>query len=148
MQSPLLSSHLYLKVTFSCPVIVNLIWIEPLLRGHLSYKATISLPKGELLKQVWLAHTVTSIKQSSVFKGHLFSCPVIVNFIWIEPFLRDHLSYKATFSLPKGELLKQVWLAHVVTSIQQSFVFKGHLFLSCHSKFHMYWTSFKRPPVL
>jgi hypothetical protein len=23
-----------------------------------------------------------------------FSCPVIENFIWIEPLLRDHLSYK------------------------------------------------------
>ena len=26
---------------------------------------------------------------------------------------------------------------HEVTSIKQSPVFKGHLFLSCHSKFHM-----------
>ena len=33
-------------------------------------------------------HTVTCIKRSP------FSCPVIENFIWIEPFLRDH-----TFSL-------------------------------------------------
>jgi hypothetical protein len=38
-RSPLLSSHLY----FSYPVIENFIWIEPLLRGHLSYKATFSL---------------------------------------------------------------------------------------------------------
>ena len=41
--------HLYLAVTcikrspFSCPVIDNFIWIEPLLRGHLSYRATFSL---------------------------------------------------------------------------------------------------------
>jgi hypothetical protein len=28
---------------FSCPVIENFIWIEPLLRGHLSYKAICSL---------------------------------------------------------------------------------------------------------
>jgi hypothetical protein len=28
-----------------------------------------------------------------------FSCPVIGNVIWIEPHLRGHLSYKATFSL-------------------------------------------------
>jgi hypothetical protein len=46
------------------------------------------------------AHAVTSIKQSPVFKGHLFlSYPVIENFIWIEPLLRGHLSYNATFSL-------------------------------------------------
>jgi hypothetical protein len=32
------------------------------------------------------AHVVTSIKQSSVLKDHLFSCPVIENFIWIEHF--------------------------------------------------------------
>jgi len=45
MQSPLLGSHLYLMVTFSYPVIENFIRIEPLLRGHLSYKATFSLPQ-------------------------------------------------------------------------------------------------------
>jgi hypothetical protein len=28
-----------------------------------------------------------------------FSCPFIENFIWIEPLLRGHLSYKATFSV-------------------------------------------------
>ena len=39
------------------------------------------------------AHAVTCIKRSH------FSCPVIENFIWIEPLLRCHLSYKATFSL-------------------------------------------------
>ena len=39
-------------------------------------------------------------------------------------------------------------LALAVTSIKQSPVLKGHLFLSCHRTFHMNWTSFKRPPVL
>ena len=43
MQSPLLSSHLYLKVTFSWPVRDNFIWIGPLLRCHLSDMATFSL---------------------------------------------------------------------------------------------------------
>ena len=44
-----LCGHLYLAVTcikrspFPCPVIDNFIWIEPLLRGHLSYVATFSL---------------------------------------------------------------------------------------------------------
>jgi hypothetical protein len=39
----------------------------------------------------------TFIKQSSVLKGHFFSCTVIENFIWTEPLLEGHLSYKATF---------------------------------------------------
>ena len=38
------------------------------------------------------AHVVTSIKRSH------FSCPLIEHFIWIEPLLGGHLSYKATFS--------------------------------------------------
>jgi hypothetical protein len=38
--------YIYLQPIF-CPVIENFIWIEPLLRGHLSYKATFSL------SQVW-----------------------------------------------------------------------------------------------
>ena len=47
-------------------------------------------------------HVVTSIKQSP------FSCPVVDNFIWIEPLLRGHLSNKATFLCLKGVLLIQV----------------------------------------
>ena len=42
------------------------------------------------------AHAVTWIKKAP------YSCPVIENFIWIEPLLRGHLSYKATFSLFKS----------------------------------------------
>ena len=34
MWSPLLKCHLF------CPIVENFIWIKPLLRGHLSYKAT------------------------------------------------------------------------------------------------------------
>ena len=56
------------------------------------------------------AHTVTSIKQSPVLKGHHFSCPVIYNFILIEPLLRSCLSYKTTFLCPKCDLLIQVRL--------------------------------------
>ena len=42
--SPLLSSHLYYKRSpFSCPVIENFIWIEPVLRDLLSYEAYFSL---------------------------------------------------------------------------------------------------------
>jgi hypothetical protein len=43
MRSPLLSSHLSLEFTLTCPGIYIFLWIEPLLRGHLSYKATFSL---------------------------------------------------------------------------------------------------------
>ena len=39
------------------------------------------------------SHAVTCSKRSP------FPWPVIENFIWIEPLLRCHLSYKATFSL-------------------------------------------------
>jgi hypothetical protein len=45
------------------------------------------------LNTVKPAHMVTSIKRSH------FSCPITENFIWIEPILRGHLPYKATFSL-------------------------------------------------
>ena len=43
-------------------------------------------------------HVVTCIKRSP------FSCPVIENFIWIEPLLRGLLSYKATFFVPNVTL--------------------------------------------
>ena len=43
--------HLYyLKVTFFFPVIEKFIWIESLLIGNLSYKATFSLSQGRPLK--------------------------------------------------------------------------------------------------
>ena len=50
------------------------------------------------------AYVVTCIKMSDL------SCPVIESFVCIEPVLRGHLSYKATFSFfcPKGDLLIQV----------------------------------------
>jgi hypothetical protein len=58
IQSPLLSSHLYLEVTFSCPVIEKYILIEPLLRGHLSYKATFSSSqRGPLNTGLTIHHT-------------------------------------------------------------------------------------------
>ena len=40
-----------------------------------------------------LYQAVTCIERSP------FSCPVIENFIWIEPLLKGHLSYKTTFTL-------------------------------------------------
>ena len=55
MRSPLLSSHLYLKVTIFCLVIENFIYIKPLLRAQLSYIRPLFLcTKDDLLIQVWL----------------------------------------------------------------------------------------------
>jgi hypothetical protein len=41
-----------------------------------------------------------------------------------------------------------VKLAHIVNSIKQSPVLKGHLFLSCHRKFHFDLTFFDRSHVI
>jgi hypothetical protein len=46
------------------------------------------------------------------------------------------------------EIVTFVKPAHAVTTIKQSPVFKGYIFLSCHRKFHMNWTPFKTSPVL
>jgi hypothetical protein len=46
------------RSTFSCPIIENSIWIEPLLRGHLSYKISIFCPRGDPLTQAWLWITI------------------------------------------------------------------------------------------
>ena len=60
-------------------------------------------------------HAITSIKQS------LFSCPVIENFIGIEPILRGYLSYKATFSMSQSWPLNTV-LTVLVHIIQIKFI--------------------------
>ena len=54
MRSPLLSSHSYLKITLSFPVIESCMWIEPILKDHLSDKDTFFCLKGDLLIQIWL----------------------------------------------------------------------------------------------
>ena len=54
MWSLLLSNHLYLKVTFSCPVREDFIWTELLLRGHRYLRPLFLCPNGDLLIQVWL----------------------------------------------------------------------------------------------
>ena len=43
IHSLLLCSHLYFKITISCFVIAYFIWIEPLLKDRLSYRATFCL---------------------------------------------------------------------------------------------------------
>jgi hypothetical protein len=42
---------------------------------------------------------MTKMSRDFIFVIKNFSCPVVENFIWIEPLLRGHLFYKATFSL-------------------------------------------------
>jgi hypothetical protein len=64
------------------------------------------------LNTVKSAHVVTSIKQSP------FSC-LIENVMWIQPLLRGHLSYKATFSL------SQRWPLNTGSSIYVNSVLPG-----------------------
>jgi hypothetical protein len=60
ISSSLLSSHCIKRPPFSCPVIEHFIWIEPLLRGHLSNKATISL------SQWWPLNTGLTVQLNCV----------------------------------------------------------------------------------
>ena len=75
------------------------------------------------------AHAVTCIKRSP------FSCPVIENFIWIEPLLRGHLYSKVTFSLSQlwplntGLTISFYWLHLGI--FKMSFMFIIVLFF-CH----------------
>ena len=57
----------------------------------------------------------------------------------------NHLNHLATHSTSMQYTVKPI---HAVTSIKQSPVLKGHLFLFCRRTFKMNWTSFKRSPVL
>ena len=59
-QSPVLGDHLFL----TCTVIENFIWIEPLLRGHLSNKATFSLTQQWPLNTGFTVHTYTGDKHN------------------------------------------------------------------------------------
>ena len=63
MQSPLLSSQLYWKVTFFLSCIDIFIWIEPLLTGHLSYKATVSV------SQWWPLNTGLTVYSNELING-------------------------------------------------------------------------------
>ena len=51
--------------------------------------------------------------RSPLLKRLPLSCHVIENFIWNEPLLRDHLSYKATFSLSQKWPLNTGLTVHV-----------------------------------
>jgi hypothetical protein len=58
---------------FRTCILPNTLW--PLLPSELMYLYMI------MIDTVKPPHEVTSIKQSPVLKGHLFSCPVIEHFI-------------------------------------------------------------------
>ena len=47
---------------------------------------------------LYIIYTVKHVLAVTCIKRSPFSCPLIDNFIWIEPLLRGHLSYKVTFS--------------------------------------------------
>jgi hypothetical protein len=49
---------------FSCFITENFIWIEPLLRGHLSYKATFTLSQRRPLNTGLTVHACTEIKKT------------------------------------------------------------------------------------
>jgi hypothetical protein len=68
------SSHLYKAVTcirrshFSFAVIENFIWIKPILRGHLSYKATFSSSWG------WPLYTGLTIVNVTSYVISVINC--------------------------------------------------------------------------
>jgi len=86
------------------------------------------------------AHVVTSTKQSPIFKGSIF-CPVIENCIWIQPLLRDHLFYKATFSLSQRwqlhaglTVFDKLWMTcHVLTFIYSDVLICCYLYLTLYA---------------
>ena len=84
--------------------------------------------------------TNLQITYSEIFVRHLWIPSV--NLILVR-----HCSLIVHFqndtSLSHGPSRITVKPAHGVISIKQSPVFKGHIFLSCHRKFHMNWNTFK-----
>jgi hypothetical protein len=96
-----ISSLSHIKKFTSClpmPVIENFIWIEPLSRGHLPYKVTFSLSKGDLLTQVWLYLSKWRKCQNSMIFKHCCSL-----FIYNIPCYSYFLLYKK-FKIKKKEL--------------------------------------------
>ena len=66
---------------------------KPRIIGDVTIHPTAQVHPTAVVSTVKPAHKVTCIKRSP------FSCPLLENFKRIEPLLRGHLSYKATFSL-------------------------------------------------
>ena len=89
MWSPLLDNHLYWKVTFSCPVIENFIWIEPLSRCHLSYKVIFSLSQRWPLNTGLTVILFQTMIRRHIYKSNncLFLNPVCIYYVWCTVFL-------------------------------------------------------------
>ena len=66
---------------------------------HLFCSATYTDAINVCLETIHIIYTVKPAHAVTCIKRSPFSWPVIENFIWIEPLLRGHLSYKATFSV-------------------------------------------------
>jgi hypothetical protein len=66
---------------FPCPVTENYMWIEPLFKDQLSYKAMFLGPKSDLLIQIWL---YLDWKQKSQTNTESFCIYIMLTtFIWI-----------------------------------------------------------------
>jgi hypothetical protein len=62
-------------------------------RKHFPVLSSFMTYRRVLTRVTWMAPL------SNLLSSHLYSCHVIENYIWIEPLLIGHLSYKATFYL-------------------------------------------------
>jgi hypothetical protein len=72
--------------------------------------------------------------------GHL-SCPVIEHFIWIDPLLRSHLSERAIFLCPKGDLLTKVWLLGFFEIINTDFHMSNAYTIRYYYDIQKVWTA-------
>ena len=93
MRSPLLSSHMYLKVTFCCPVIEHF-------TGHQSYKTTFSLSQSWPLDKDLTVHliiVVCSMYEDRTEKTKIY----IVSMIWM--FQSIYLRYCVNYLLSRNK---------------------------------------------
>ena len=67
--------------------------------------------------------TVKPVQAVTCIKSSPFSCPVTENFIWIEPLLRGHFSYKTIFSL------SQRWPLNTGLTLPLSYISYIHISL-------------------
>ena len=89
----------YLEI--SCPVIEHFIWIEPLLRGHLSYKATF------MLSQRWPLNTGLTVYI------YIWFCPIYRSFTSIS-FLTNLVCLSCSVELVKYFLMLKVYILILV----------------------------------
>jgi hypothetical protein len=71
---------------------------DPIFRDN-EIGSFLPIQEGKLINKLQFGNTVKPTHVVTCIKRSTFSSPVIENFIWIDPLLRGHLSYKANFSL-------------------------------------------------